>query len=131
MRWPVIHTALNLDPGALRQRIASSKFASQGAVLRMAEEDLAPNGLPYSRLPRSSNEWTGRSLLLASLPAAIALDLCCCTDLGTPSTLPSLAHAVPAVPEARRLLLRQLAEEKEALALPSALVAALGFGTGV
>ena len=69
--------------------------------------------------------------LLASLPAAIALDLCCCTDLGTPSTLPSLAHAVPAVPEARRLLLRQLAEEKEALALPSALVAALGFGTGV
>jgi len=37
----------------------------------MAEEDLAPNGLPYSRLPRSSNEWTGRSLLLASLPADI------------------------------------------------------------
>lgn len=70
--------------------------------------------------------------LLASLPAAVALDLCCCTDLDAPATLPSLASTPPAVPEARRPLLRQLAEEeKEALALPPALVAALGLGTVV
>ena len=70
--------------------------------------------------------------LLATLPAAVALDLCCCTDLDAPATLPSLASTPPAVPEARRPLLRQLAEEeKEALALPPALVAALGLGTVV
>jgi hypothetical protein len=70
--------------------------------------------------------------LLASLPAAVALDFCCCTDLDAPATLPSLASTPPAVPEARRPLLRQLAEEeKGALTLPLALVAALGLGTVV
>ena len=70
--------------------------------------------------------------LLASLPAAVALDLCCCTDLDAPATLPSRAATPPAVPEARRPLLRQLAEEeKDALALPPALVAAFGLGTVV
>jgi hypothetical protein len=70
--------------------------------------------------------------LLASLPAAVALDLCCCTDLDAPATLPSRAATPPAVPGARRPLLRQLAEEeKGALALPPALVAALGLGTVV
>lgn len=32
---------------------------------------LAPNGLPYNRSPLSDNEWTKRSLLLASLPSDI------------------------------------------------------------
>ena len=32
---------------------------------------LAPNGLPYNRSPLSENEWTQRSVLLASLPSDI------------------------------------------------------------
>lgn len=36
-----------------------------------ADSQLAPNGLPYDRSPLSQNEWTSRSVLLASLPSDI------------------------------------------------------------
>ena len=75
--------------------------------------------------------------LLATLPAAALLDLCCTTDLDTPATLPSRADDPAAavaglLPESRLQPLRLAAKDAATAArLPPPLVTALGLGTVV